>query len=190
MIAALKRARRDGFRVIYIDETVFTRSTVPRTEYCLPEQNMTADKSWVNEPTVAVLSGISREKGQELFIQFPKSVNVEKFKEYLEKLRAANGRAKIALFMDNLSSHTAPASREKMKELGFRCIFNVAYACDWNPIEYTFARVKHRFRCLRGQVITGALHCSYEGIIDRAFKSLKKGDIVNSIDHVKRLLKL
>ena len=25
MIAALKRARRDGFRVIYIDETVFTR---------------------------------------------------------------------------------------------------------------------------------------------------------------------
>ena len=140
MIAALKRARRDGFRVIYIDETVFTRSTVPRTEYCLPEQNMTADKSWVNEPTVAVLSGISREKGQELFIQFPKSVNVEKFKEYLEKLRAANGRAKIALFMDNLSSHTAPASREKMKELGFRCIFNVAYSCDWNPIEYTFAR--------------------------------------------------
>ena len=63
MIAALKRARRDGFRVIYIDETVFTRSTVPRTEYYLPEQNMTADKSWVNEPTVAVLSGISREKG-------------------------------------------------------------------------------------------------------------------------------
>ena len=68
MIAALKRARRDGFRVIYIDETVFTRSTVPKQEYCLPHRNVTMDKSWVNAPTVAVLSGISREKGQELFM--------------------------------------------------------------------------------------------------------------------------
>ena len=123
-------------------------------------------------------------------MQFPKSVNVPKFQEYLEKLREANGNDKIALFMDNLSCHTTKASKKKMKELGFRTIYNVAYAPDWNPIEFTFARVKHRFRCLRGQMITGALHCTYEGIIDRAFKSLKKGDIVNSVDHVKRLLKL
>ena len=139
---------------------------------------------------MAVLSGISREKGQELYMQFPKSVNNEKFKEYLEKLRAANGNAKIALFMDNLSCHTAPDSRQVMKDLGFRCIFNVAYACEWNPIEYTFSRVKHRFCCLRGQVITGALHCSYEGIINKAFKSLRKRDVVNSVDHVQRLLNL
>ena len=139
---------------------------------------------------MAVLSGISREKGQELYMQFQKSVNAAKFQEYLGALRAANGRAKICLFMDNLSCHTTLESKKKMKELGFRFIYNVAYQCEWNPIEYTFSKVKHRFRCLRAQVITGALHCSYEGIIDRAFKSLKKGDIVNSIDHVKRLLKL
>ena len=184
MIAALKRARKDGYRVIYIDETVFTRSTVPRTEYCLPEQNMTVDKSWVNEPTVAVLAGISREKGQELFMQFPKSVNVPKFKEYLAKLREANGNAKICLFMDNLSTHKSPESKKTMKELKFRWIFNVPYAPDYNAIEFTFARVKHKFRCLRGQMITGALHSTYEGIIDKSFKSLKKGDIVNSIEHV------
>ena len=87
MIRALRRAKRDGFKVIYIDETVFTRSTVPRTEYCLQNRNVTVDKDWINEPTVAVLSGISRERGQELFMQFPKSVNVPKFKEYLTKLR-------------------------------------------------------------------------------------------------------
>ena len=68
MIAARKKAKKEGYRIIYIDETVFTRSTVPRIEYCLPDQNMTVDKSWVNEPTMAVLSGISREKGQELFM--------------------------------------------------------------------------------------------------------------------------
>ena len=151
---------------------------------------MTVDKSWVNEPTVAVLAGISREKGLELFMQFPKSVNVPKFQEYLSRLRTENGDSKVCLFMDQLSVHRAPESKKTMRELGFRWIYNVAYAPDYNAIEFCFARVKHRFRCLRGQVITGALHSTYEGIIDRAFKSLKKGDIVNSIDHVKRLLKL
>ena len=68
MIRAFRRAKRDGFKVIYIDETVFTRSTVPRTEYCLQNRNVTVNKDWINEPTVAVLSGISRERGQELFM--------------------------------------------------------------------------------------------------------------------------
>ena len=43
MIAALKKAKRDGYRIIYLDETMFTRSTVPKSEYCLPEQNMTVN---------------------------------------------------------------------------------------------------------------------------------------------------
>ena len=115
MIRALKRAKKDGFKIIYIDETVFTRSTVPRTEYCLQNRNVTVDKNWINEPTMAVLSGISREKGQELFMLFPKSVNVPKFKEYLTKIREANGDAKVCLFMDNLSVHKANESQKLMK---------------------------------------------------------------------------
>ena len=63
MIRQLNKAKRDGYRIIYIDETVFTRSTVPKVEYCLPKDNMTVDKSLINEPTVALLSGISKEKG-------------------------------------------------------------------------------------------------------------------------------
>ena len=105
MIRDLKKAKKDGYRIIYIDETVFTRTTVPKTEYCLPQKNMTVDKGWINEPTMAVLSGISREKGQELFMLFEKSVNVEKFQEYLTQLRKENGDDKICIFMDNLSVH-------------------------------------------------------------------------------------
>ena len=114
MIRALKRAKKDGYKIIYIDETMFTRSTVPRTEYCLPNRNVTVDKSWINEPTMAVLSGISREKGQELFMLFPKSVNVPKFKEYLIKLREENDDTKVCLFMDNLSVHKAKESKKLM----------------------------------------------------------------------------
>ena len=184
MIKALKKARKEGYKIIYIDETMFTRSTVPRTEYCLPKQNVTVDKNWINEPTMAVLSGISREKGQELFMLFPKSVNVPKFKEYLTKLREENGDKKICLFMDNLSVHKANESKKLMKQLHFRWIFNVAYACEWNPIEYTFSKVKNKFRCLRAQMITGVLQSNYETIIKRSVKSVKKQEIVNCIDHV------
>ena len=142
MIRALKRAKKDGFKIIYIDETVFTWSTVPRTEYCLQNRNVTVDKDWINEPTVAVLSGISRERGQELYMQFPKSVNVPKFKEDLTKLREKNGNTKVCIFMDNLSVHKAEESKKLMKQLKFRWIFNVPYAPDFNPIEFTFSKLK------------------------------------------------
>ena len=115
---------------------------------------------------------------------FPKSVNVEKFKEYLTRLRAENGNDKICLFMDNLSVHTSNKSKDIMKQLAFRWIWNVAYSPDYNPIEFTFSKVKQKFRCLRAQRITGVLQCSYETLIDRAVKSVKKTDIVNCIDHV------
>ena len=174
MIRELKRAKRDGYRIIYIDETMFTRTTVPKQEYCLPHQNVTIDKSWVNAPTTAVLSGISREKGQELFMQFPKSVNIPKFQEYLTRLRAENGDDKICIFMDNLSTHCSKKSKKTMQDLKFRSVYCVAYSPDWNPIEFCFSKVKQKFRCLRAQMMTGVLQSSFEAIIDRAIRSLKK----------------
>ena len=61
MIRELNKAKREGYRIIYIDETMFTRASVPKLEYCLPSDNMTVDKALVNEPTLALLSGISKE---------------------------------------------------------------------------------------------------------------------------------
>ena len=57
------RAKNDGYRIIYLDEICFTRSSVPKTEYCLKNQNMPADLAHLSEPTLAVLSAISKEKG-------------------------------------------------------------------------------------------------------------------------------
>ena len=73
---------------------------------------------------------------------FQKSVNVDKFKEYLEKLREENEDAKICIFMDNLTAHTSNKSKEAMNKLGFRYIYNVAYSPDFNPIEFIFSKVK------------------------------------------------
>ena len=116
---------------------------------------MTVDQKMLDEPTLALLCGISKEKGVEHFQIFQQSVNVEKFKEYIAGLRAAHPDEKIALFMDNLSAHTSERSREAMREAGFRCILNVPYSPDFNPIELTFSQVKRNFKALRARKMIG-----------------------------------
>ena len=184
----LTMARNQGYRVVYIDETMFTRSTVPSSEYCLPKQNVTVDQDQLNEPTLALLSGVSKEKGQELFMVFPDSVNIPKFQEYLAKLREENGDDKICIFLDNLSSHRSNQSKDTMRELGFKYVFNVPYSPDYNPIEFVFAKVKHEFRTLRAQKLTGVIQDSHEALIAKAVKSVRKQDVVNSVNHVLKLL--
>ena len=135
---------------------------------------MPADLAHLKEPTLAVLSAISKEQGQEHYQIYENSVNVQKFKEYLQELRDKNGKEKIALFMDNLSAHKGDKSKVEMAKHGFRCIFNVPYSPEYNPIEFVFSKVKQKFRCLRAQMMTGVLQSSFEAIIDRAIRSLKK----------------
>ena len=103
---------------------------------------MAADLAHLQEPTLAVLAAISKEKGQEHYRIFENSVNIQKFKQYLQELRNLNGEDKIALFMDNLSAHRSEKSKAEMARLGFRCIFNVPYSPEYNPIEFVFSKVK------------------------------------------------
>ena len=69
-------------------------------------------------------------------------MNIAKFKEYLTKLREVNGDSKICLFMDNLTTHTSNKSKETMRLLGIKYIWNIAYSPDYNPIESVFSKVK------------------------------------------------
>ena len=66
-LATMKRqltmAKRDNYRIIYLDEAMFTKSALPKSEYYLPKQNVNIDKSQTNEPAMALLSGISKERG-------------------------------------------------------------------------------------------------------------------------------
>ena len=84
-------------------------------------------------------------------------MNVDKFKEYIAGLRAANGDDKICIFMDNLSAHTSERSKESMRELGFRYIYNVPYSPDYNPIESVFSQVKRNFKALRARKFMGLI---------------------------------
>ena len=79
----LTRARNDDYRIIYLDECIFTRTSVPKVEYSLPKQNVAADLAMLSEPTLALLAAISKEKGLEHWKVFDYSVNIQKIKQYL-----------------------------------------------------------------------------------------------------------
>ena len=100
---------------------------------------MAVDLAKLEEPTLALLCGISKEKGVEHFRIFENSVNVDKFVEYLDGLKASEPDAKIALFMDNLSAHTSERSKSAMRDRGFRYIYNLPYSPEYNPIELVFS---------------------------------------------------
>ena len=55
-------------------------------------------------------------------------MNGDKFEEYLNNLRTANGTDKIALFLDNLSCHISDRAKETMRKHGFKWIYNVPFS--------------------------------------------------------------
>ena len=126
---------------------------------------MAVDVAMLDEPTLALLCGISKENGLEHFQIFEHSVNVDKFIEYLKLLRAANGEDKICLFMDNLSAHTSERAKTAMREYGFRFIYNVPYSPEYNPIEFVFSQVKRNFKSMRARKLMGLIQDSHEDLV-------------------------
>lgn len=124
----LTKARNDGYRTVYADETMFTRTTLPLVEWSRKKENPTVDMVRLNEPTLAVLAGISKKNGLEPFMIFKRSVNTDRFIEWLDRLRAASGEDKVIIFLDNLSAHTCKRAKAAMKERGFRWAFNLPYS--------------------------------------------------------------
>ena len=73
---------------------------------------------------------------------FDFSVNKEKFKVFLDELRARYFMDDICIYFDNLSVHKSKEVRERMDELSIPYILSPIYSPDYNPIEYVFSMAK------------------------------------------------
>lgn len=131
-----------GYRVIYIDEICVTKSTIPTHEYSPLKQPIEVDLKFFSNKTIAVLAGISMDKGVEFALTYEKSVNMDKFFNFLKYLRRKYPFDKIAIFMDRLSVHTSNKTKKKMAFHSIEPIYNSAYSPDFNPIENVFSIVK------------------------------------------------
>ena len=142
----LKQAREDGYRVIYLDETLVTKSTIRRFEYCNPGENPEITQTDLGEPVVGIILAVSYEKGLEYSEIFDFSVNTDKFQDYIDNLYERNRKDKLLLYMDNLGGHVANLTKQKMSEYGMRFVYNVPYQPDLNAVESVISILKNTIK--------------------------------------------
>ena len=124
-----------GFRLVQLDEMMVTKRTLAKADWTPKLQNASIDWQQMGTGALAVIAAVSRERGVEQAMIFPKSVNVPKFKIFLESVRAANPFDNIMLVMDNLSVHRNREVLERMEELSFRWAYTPRYSPAFNGIE-------------------------------------------------------
>ena len=123
-------------------------------------------------------------------MQFEKSVNIEKFKVWLDELRARHFCDDICLVMDNLSVHHSHAAIERIDELGFEYVFTPAYCPDSNPIESVFSMFKARLKKRRIASIIHAERFDIPRAISQIWAQIEKEKITNCIVHVLKFLNI
>ena len=83
----LKRAFDEGTLVIYLDEVMFTLRSVNNKEFSNRLQNIEMDYKSINIKTTAVVAAIAHEHGVLYYRCFDRSVNIDKFKVFIDELR-------------------------------------------------------------------------------------------------------
>ena len=101
-----------GYLIVYCDESCITKSTISTHDWSVKYENTLIDLKSMQWSCIATLGAISYENGIELVVNYPKLVNIDKFKEFLIKLKQLHPNEKIGLFMDKLSVHRSKKVRE------------------------------------------------------------------------------
>ena len=83
----LDNLKQQGYRIIYLDEFCITKSTIPTHDWSLPNSPLKIDKNLYHKKTLACIIAISREAGFEMLKIYDKSVDTDKFIQFLKSLR-------------------------------------------------------------------------------------------------------
>ena len=167
----LRAAITMGYRILQLDEMMVTKRTFPTCDWSKLRQNTHLDLSQTNTDPIAVLGAVSREKGVELVMTFPRSVNVPKFKVFLEELRARNPFDQICLVLDNLAVHRNQHAVGRMRELGFRWTFTPISSPEYNGgIESTWSQSKKWIKEQRLNAIVNKKEINLKEMVEKSFE--------------------
>jgi len=76
---ALKLARNRNQRILFVDELVFTKSTIPRVDYASKGNNITVDERDFYHRYIACVAAISADRGIDAIMTFDTAVTKETF---------------------------------------------------------------------------------------------------------------
>ena len=163
----VREAIANGKRIIYTDEAMFTTATMLDRSYAGRHQNVTLEDKLASSPALAVLAGVSQEKGLEAHLMQARSIDSEAFNQYLLSLISGSKPSDFAILADNCRVHHSKVVAKFARENGIQIIFMVAYGPEFNPIERFWSKVKLAFKKQRMQAILEGASPDFEKLLRR-----------------------
>ena len=132
-------------RLVFIDET-WTKTNMTRTRgWWRRGERLLAKVPHGHWQTTTFLAAL-RHDGITAPCVIDGPINGESFRAYVEQQLLPILKPGDIVVMDNLGSHRSAAIRRMIKTAGARLWYLPPYSPDLNPIEQTFAKIKHWMR--------------------------------------------
>jgi transposase len=149
---ALRRARwykiipkLDPRRMVFIDETWIKTNMAPLRGWGLRGKRVIGHAPYGHWRTMTFVAALSIDNLQAPCV-FDGPINAASFKAWVDQCLVPTLRPGQIVIMDNLGSHKSLAVKQAIHATGARLWFLPPYSPDLNPIEQTFAKIKHWMR--------------------------------------------
>ena len=135
----------DPRRLVFIDETWIKTNMAPIRGWGIKGKRLRGYAPHGHWNTMTFIAAL-RYNGLTAPCVFDGPINGTSFRSYVEQILIATLKPGDIVIMDNLGSHKAKVIRDIIKAAGARLWFLPPYSPDLNPIEQTFAKIKHWMR--------------------------------------------
>ena len=139
------RGRLEADRLVFVDETWIKTDMAPLPGWAQKGQRLKGFAPHGHWRTMTFLAGL-RTDGLSAPYVFDGPINARCFQAWVEQLLVPTLRPGDIVILDNLASHKGKAVRKAIRNAGARLWFLPPYSPDLNPIEQTFAKIKHWMR--------------------------------------------
>lgn len=147
--------RLDPRRLVFIDETWIKTNMAPLRGWGVKGKRLQGFAPYGRWNTMTFIAALRCDQLTAPCV-FDGPINGESFRAYVNQVLVPVLKPGDIVVMDNLGSHKSKAVREAIMAARARLWFLPPYSPELNPIEQTFAKIKHWMRAAQRRTIDDA----------------------------------
>jgi transposase len=146
------QGRVEAERLVFIDETWIKTNMAPRRGWGPRGKRLRSFAPHGHWRTLTFLGALRCDRLAAPCV-FDGPINGQCFRAYVEQQLVPSLKPGDIVVMDNLGSHKSAAIRQMIRAAGARLWYLPPYSPDLNPIEQTFAKIKHWMRVAQTRTV-------------------------------------